>query len=194
MIARTLTVLGLLAATGAAHAQTRDGDDYLVAIDAAGTLVIEGDFDEPRELPPFNQGGINGWFGDDPGFTNLPEDEPDEGFFTLGAGADIYFRLVSVDPALKVYDPFFELMAPGDTFAFGGSEFDEHPFWHIDSDDAAFDPDQTIWNVSWQVIDLGTTGYADSAVYTTELTNIPAPGVLALAGGLSLAGLVRRRR
>lgn len=181
-------------AASAAVAQHDHGGDYIVAVDASGALAIEGDFDEPRELPAFSQGGINGWFGDDPGFTNLDEDEPDEGLFMLGNGADIYFELVSLDPAVKVYTPLFDPMNPGDAFALGGSSFDEHPFWHIDSDDAAFDPNQTVWNVSWQVVDLGSTGYADSTVFTTQLTNIPAPGALTLAGGLSVLGMARRRR
>lgn len=182
-----------LAATPA-DAQHDHGGDYIVAVDASGALAIEGDFDEPRELPAFNQNGINGWFGDDPGFTHLDEDEPDEGLFMLGNGADIYFELVSLDPAVKVYTPLFDPMTPGDSFALGGSSFDEHPFWHIDADDGAFDPNQSVWNVSWRVIDLGSTGYAESDVFTTQLTNIPAPGVLALAGGLGVLGMARRRR
>ena len=181
-------------ATTPAHAQHDHGGDYVVAVDASGALAIEGEFDEPRELPAFNQNGINGWFGDDPGFTHLDEDEPDEGLFMLGNGADIYFELVSLDPAVKVYTPLFEPMTPGDAFALGGSIFDEHPFWHIDADDAAFDPNQSVWNVSWRVIDLGSAGYADSDVFTTQLTNAPAPGVLTLAGGLSVLRLARRHR
>ncbi|MFG0241641.1 MAG: hypothetical protein ACF8R9_02520 [Phycisphaerales bacterium JB054] len=182
-----------LAATPAA-AQHDHGGDYVVAVDASGALAIEGDFDEPRELPAFNQNGINGWFGDDPGFASLDEDEPDEGLYMLGGGAEIYFELVSIDPAAKVYSPLFDTVNPGESFLLGGSDLHEHAFWHIDSDDAAFDPNQTVWNVSWRVIDLGSTGYADSDVFTTQLTNVPAPGVLTLAGGLSVLGMARRRR
>ena len=88
-------------ATSAAVAQHDHGGDYVVAVDASGMLAIEGDFDEPREIPEFNQNGFNGWFGDDPGFASLEENEPDEGLFMLGDGAEIYFQLVSVDPAMK---------------------------------------------------------------------------------------------
>lgn len=189
----TIVMTALLAGAGAAFAQHDHEGDFVVGVDATGQLMVEGDFDEAAFLPPFSDGGINGWLGDDPGFTNLDEDEPDEGFFMLAAGADVYFEFVSADPAFKVYDPFFALMSPGESFALGGHEFDEHPFWHIDSDDAAFDPNQTVWNVQWRLLDLGTTGYGESQVYTSQFTNVPTPGAAVLAGVAGLAALRRRR-
>lgn len=186
------TVVMLTCAAGTALAQPHHDDDYAVGVNGAGQLAIEGDFDEAAYLPPFSDSGINGWFGDEPGFASLDVDEPDEDFYMLDTGADIYFELVSLDPAFKVYDPFFSPMSPGDSFAFGGHEFDEHPFWHIDSDDAAFDSNQEIWNVSWRVVDLGNTGYGDSPVYTSQFTNIPAPGAMLFA--LAAPAAIRRRR
>lgn len=192
---RTRMMTGVLAVAGLACGASADphDDDFVVGVGGLGVLMIEADLDEAFYLPPFNSGGIVGWFGDDPGFVSLDEDEPDEDFYMLGVGADVWFVLVAVDPAFKVYDPFFNLMSPGDSFALGGHEFDVHPFWHIDSDDAAFDPTQSEWHATFRLIDKGTTGYGVSGDYTAAFTNVPAPGAGALLvlGGVCAA---RRRR
>jgi hypothetical protein len=124
-----------VAAMACACSAQHEHDDLVVGVTGGGVLSVEGDFDEAHYLPPFSDGGINGWFSDDPGFESLEEDEPDEDFYMLESGADVYFELIAVDPAFKMYDPSFTLLVAGDTFAFGGHEFHEHPFWHIDSDD-----------------------------------------------------------
>lgn len=189
----TTTVLTAAALTQFAAAQTRHTGDFFIGVNSSGQLAVEGDFDEAAQLPAFDDGGIHGWFGDEPGFANLDEDEPDEDFYMLADGAAISFELLSVDDAFKVYDPFFVQLAPGESFELGRHEFDEHAFWHIDSQDATFDPDQTVWSITWRVIDLGSTGYAASEVYTSQFTNIPAPGGLAPLGLTALA-FARRRR
>ncbi len=189
MMTSVLTIAGLAFATAA---DPHDGD-FIVGVNGLGKLMIEADLDEAFYLPPFNAGGIVGWFGDDPGFVSLDEDEPGEDFYTLKTGADVWFVLVAVDPAFRVYDPFFNLMSPGDSFWLGGHEFDVHPFWHIDSDDASFDPTQTEWHATFRLMDLGSTGYGTSDDYRVAFTNIPSSGagaLLALAG----VGALRRRR
>ncbi|GIK18540.1 MAG: hypothetical protein AMXMBFR77_01160 [Phycisphaerales bacterium] len=189
MMTSVLTITGL---AFAAAANPHDGD-FIVGVNGLGKLMIEADLDEAFYLPPFNAGGVVGWFGDDPGFASLDEDEPGEDFYTLKTGADVWFVLVAVDPAFKVYDPFFNLMSPGDSFWLGGHEFDVHPFWHIDSADPAFDPARTEWHATFRLIDLGGTGYGVSDDCRVAFTNVPTPGAGAL---LVLAGTawVRRRR
>lgn len=192
---RTRMMTGVLAVTFLACGASADPHegDFVVGVSGAGVLKLEADPDEAFFLPPFDSGGIVGWFGAEPGFASLEEDEPGEDFYTLGVGADVWFVLVAADPAFKIYDPFFNPMSPGDSFAFGGHEFDEHPFWHIDSDDAAFDPMQTEWHVTFRLVDLGSTGYGVSEDYTATFTNVPTPGAGAL---LALGGTwgARRRR
>jgi len=191
---RTGMMTGVLAVVGLAWpAAAQHDDDFVVGVSGTGVLTPEADLDEAFSLPPFNSGVVVGWFGSEPGFASLDEDEPDEDFFMLGVGADVWFVLVAVDPALKVYDPFFNLMSPGDSFALGGHEFDEHPFWHIDSDDAAFDPSQTEWHATFRLIDTGTTGYGASDDYRVAFTNVPAPGAVALLAPAVAAALRRRR-
>lgn len=186
-------IAALATLSASAAAQHDHEGDYVVGVNGSGVLVVEGDFDEAMYLPPFS-GSVNGWLGDEPGFLSLDEDEPDEDLFVPGGGADIYFELVSADPACKVYDPFFELLSPGERFGLGGSAFDEHPFWHIDSDDPAFDPAQTEWSVAWRLVDLGTTDYAPSALYTSTFTNVPGPAWTGLAAAVGAAASRRRRR
>lgn len=173
------------------------GEDGIVGIDASGRLAIEMDVDEAFVFEEFFSGsGLNGYISDAPGFAALEEDEPDEGFFVLGAGADIHWRLVGTsDPEMQVYNPFFDVpaMGAGETFALGaGVSFDTHPFWFLNTDLPSFDPGKGEWGVQFQVIDLGTTGYADSEVLEIRFV-IPAPGsAVALGAGVLL--VARRRR
>lgn len=187
----TLCIVGLALLSSNALAQ--HDDDFVIGVTGSGMLAVEGHFDEAHLLPEFSDNGIFGWFGSQPGFASLDHDEPDEDFFMLAAGVDVHFELIATDPAFKVYTHNFDLLTPGDTFSLGGPDIHRHAFWHIDSNDPAFDPNQTIWNVSWRMIDLGTTGYADSVVYTSQFTNVPAPGVLSLAAA-GLLGMASRRR
>lgn len=171
------------------------GEDGVVGVDATGKLDIEMDLDETFEFEElFSGSGLNGHISDAPGFTALDEDEPDEGFFKLGAGADIHFRLVGTsDLEMQVYNPFFDVPAlgSGDTFAFGaGDEFDTHPFWFLNTDVPSFDPSKEEWSVQFQVVDMGSTGYADSDVFEIRFA-IPAPASASLLG---LAGFVASRR
>ncbi|GAB5495875.1 MAG: hypothetical protein Phyf2KO_09550 [Phycisphaerales bacterium] len=170
------------------------GDDGVVGVSGAGMLAIEIDLDEVFEFEElFSNGSLNGWISDAPGFTALDEDEPDEDFFMLGAGADIHFQLVGTNvDAMQVYNPFFDVpaMVPGETFAFGTGDFDTHPFWFLNTDAASFDPNDSEWSVDFRVVDQGTTGYADSEVYTIRFA-IPSP---AGASVLAMAGLVATRR
>ncbi len=172
------------------------GDDGIIGIDATGKLTIEMDLDEAflfEEL--FASTTLNGYISDAPGFTALDADEPDENFFVLGSEADIHFRLVNTSaPEMEVYNPFFDLPAlgAGETFAFGaGNDFDTHPFWFLNTDLPSFDPMQQEWSVQFQVVDLGTTGYADSDVFEARFA-IPSPGTLVVIGSAGL--LIRRGR
>lgn len=189
-------ILGSITTVAIAQPHTHGGDG-IIGIDAAGKLAIEMDLDEAfvfEEL--FASLGLNGYIADEPGFAALEEDEPDEGFFVLGAGADIHFRLVgSSGPEMQIYNPFFDVpsLNNGETFALGaGNDFDTHPFWFLNTDLASFDPMQEEWSIDFQVVDLGSTGYADSDVFTARFA-IPSPATSAVLGFAGLAAIRRRR-
>ena len=189
-------VLGSITTVAIAQPHTHGGDG-IIGIDASGKLAIEMDRDEAFEFEElFASPGLNGYISDAPGFAALEVDEPDEGFFKLGAGADIHFRLVGTSgPEMQVYNPFFDVpsMGSGETFAFGaGDEFDTHPFWFLNSDLPSFDPMQQEWSVDFQVVDFGSTGYEDSDVFTIRFA-IPSPATGAVLG-LAGLGAIRRRR
>ncbi len=173
------------------------GGDGIIGVDGSGTLAIEMDLDEAtlfEEL--FASPGLNGYVSDEPGFASLGEDEPDEGFFVLGSGADIHFKLVGTSgPEMQVYNPFFDVpsLGLGETLAFGaGNDFDTHPFWFLSTDLPSFDPMQDEWIVQFQIVDMGATGYADSDVFTIRFA-IPSPATGAVLG-LAGLGASRRRR
>ncbi|HPF41343.1 MAG TPA: PEP-CTERM sorting domain-containing protein [Phycisphaerae bacterium] len=169
-------------------------DDLVVGVSGAGQLAVEFDFAELIELPEISGGFLQGWGVDDPGFFNLEADEPAEDFFVLGAGADIRFEVVSFDPAMKGWTQGFAntFENTGEFFPLGAPDFDEHPFWQIDSADAGYNPLQTQWQATGRLIDVGATGYAPSASFTLTFVPVPEPSTLAILG-LSCAAIVTRR-
>lgn len=144
---------------------------------AGGQLAVEFASDEPIQLQPVS-GLLDGWGGDVPGLGSLAKDEPAEDLFTLATGASVALQVVSFDPAFRGITPGFAsvFQNPGDTWLIGGPEFDEHPFWHINSSDPSFDADQTVWQATFRFIDMGTTGYAPSDQLALQFTNVPEPG------------------
>jgi hypothetical protein len=178
-----------LIAGGPEHA-----DDFVVGRSAVGQLKIEsGAFSEHFVLPPVS-GLLNGFSLDEPGFMSLGSNEPDEDFFTLAAGANVTMEIVSISPALKAYTPGFidTLDMAGETWSIGTPPFDEHPTWHIDSDDAAYMASQLKWAVTFRVVDGGTTGYSASEDYTVVFTNVDStiPASSSIGFAVLFCGLV----
>lgn len=147
--------------------------DFVVGVTGGGKLAIEADLDEQFFLPAVN-GLLNGWALDDPGFLALEEDEPAGDFYRLGAGAEVALEVLAIAPAFQAWTPGFidTLDVAGDQWAIGGSAFDEHPTWHINSDSGSFDPAQTKWSITFRLIDMGSTGYAASEPVTVVFTNV----------------------
>jgi hypothetical protein len=196
MIATLLAVAGsgLFVPTASAGGEVHL--DVEVGVDSTGKLKVE--FADPYELPLLGGGLLAGWGSDDPGFANLEADEPAEDLFVLDPDANIEVEFVSVDDAFNMWiPPFFGeiLDTPGERWDLGGSVFDIHPFWHIDSDDPGFNPLQTEWEITLKLVDtrpeLGVA-HADSDPFTLRFNPVPEPATVAL---LSLAGmgLLRRR-
>ncbi len=178
-------------------------DDLVVGRTGAGQLSIEsGAFGRHFPLPPVS-GLVNGFALDEPGILTLEADEPEEDFFQLAAGANIRFDLVSISPAMKIYTPGFAdtLDMAGETWTLGSAPFHEHPTWHIDSDDAAYNASQLKWQVTFRVIDTGTTAYAPSPDYTMIFTNVDstipamsARGAIVLVLAVLAGGVVLFKR
>jgi hypothetical protein len=173
-------------------------EDVVVGRTGSGQLAAEVPSAEAIELPPVH-GLLNGWAAIEPGMRSLESDEPKEDFFVLGAGATVALELVSIDPALKVWSPGFVsvLSAPGNSFILGGSEFDTHPTYHIDSMDPGFDPGVNQFSATFRLFDLGPTGYAPSEPFPLTFTPIPEPAtsLLFILGALGVAaGGARSKR
>lgn len=194
VIALTIFAVSNVALAGDGH--DHGDEDLVVGITGAGQLAVEFDFNELIELPEITAGPLNGWGLDDPGFFNLPDDEPDEGFFILGAGADVRFEVISFDAALRGWTQGFAgtFDDPGEFFSLGSPDFDEHPFWQINSDDAGFNPLQTQWQATGRLVDVGLTGYAPSEAFTLTFVPVPEPSTLAILTLTGAALMLRRRR
>lgn len=204
-ISSTAVALVFVAGTALADFET----DFGVAWDGQGQLQVEFNFDSIEPIASFiTDGGANGdftgWFSDEPGFANFDEDEPDEGLFVVPDGTVVGFELVAIDPAFRVYDPFFDAaLNPSDTFILGDvqrdsagmviSGFDDHPFWAVDSEDPSFDENVFDYSVSFRLFDArnGGNAIAPTEVITVQFTRIPSPAGASL---LAMAGLAAARR
>ncbi|MBI1826371.1 MAG: hypothetical protein HY287_15600 [Planctomycetes bacterium] len=192
---------GLLAATlsasafGGVVAGTGHEEDTVIGHNAAGQLETIIGSPGLNELPPVNS-FLHGWANDEPGNKTPAEDNPANDFFTLAPGAIINLRLVSIDPGFKVWSPGFTtaLTTPGSSFILGGSDFDTHGTFHIDSTNPNFDPNKTDYAVTFRVVDTGTTGYAESAPFTLHFTPVPEPMTLAMLSFGAVATIGRGLR
>lgn len=187
----TISVYGAM--VGDDHGHEHEGD-IVVGRTGTGQLAVEFDFDTTIGLPPVT-GLITGWALDDPGFTTLESDEPKEDFFTIGAGAQVVFELVSVDPALAVWTPGFVhlLETAGQQFMLGGHEFDVHATFLIDPSHPSFNPNVDLYMLSFRLLDTGSTGYAVSDTYNVTFTPVPEPAMV-LVLGISSALCLRNAR
>ncbi len=179
---------------GPAFAHQHEGD-VIIGRSASGQLRFEADLDEPRLLTAVNR-LLKGWAADEPGFEALLEDEPDEGFYRLAPGAQIWLEGILLDPALKARNPLNPLLvidSPGDQLLLGDQELHDHVIWHVDSLDAGYDPLQTVWQGTFRLVDKGTTGYAASEPFSLSFTTVPEPGTLALLLAGSLTAVRRRK-
>jgi hypothetical protein len=149
--------------------------DVRVGRTAAGQLKVGGyDFEMVLPLKP-TSGIIEGWSGRDPGLANLSVSDPPNDWLTLQSGAQIWLRVVALDPAFRVISPSLAILdEPGEEALLGSHLFDQHPTWHIDSENPDFDPVGCIWEGQFVVRDLGTTLYADSDAFTLKFTNLTA--------------------
>lgn len=188
---RLLVTLGLVAALGqAARAGMIKEDDVNIGLDLAQNklgVIWSGDDVALGELA----GPIFGFGLDEPGLISL--EIPFDGLVPLPDGVEIVLEVISFDPALKGWTPGFSstFSNPGDTWSLGLTPVHSHPFWHIDSTDAGFNPMQTEWHATFRFVDANPNGYAASDPVTVVFT--PEPATLALMA-VGAACLVWRRR
>lgn len=151
-----------------APARAQHEGDVIIARTPSLQLVITGfDTDGFVALPPVS-GLLNGWSDNGPGFDHLATANPGLGLFPLAAGAQIRLEVVSIDPAFRALGPGLAPIVddPGEGLTLGDHQLHEHVTWHINSTDPDYDPLQCEWLATFILLDLGTTGYADSDPFT----------------------------
>jgi len=82
--------------------------DVIIGRSGSGRLLFEANLNEIRPLEAVN-GLLKGWAGDEPGFEALMEDEPDEGFYRLAAGARIWLGLADEVRSVRPYPRLADL-------------------------------------------------------------------------------------
>jgi hypothetical protein len=108
-------------------------------------------------------------------------------------------ELLSVSSAaMKLWSPLgpgeagFQIL-PGTVYAFQEmGDFHEHPWWHIDSSDPAFDPQDGPWELTFRLVDLRTSApHSPSDAITVSF--VPEPGSAVALLAAAVVGTLRRR-
>lgn len=181
-------IIGILLATALLVASA--SADILIGQTGAGQLKMHAHADDqPFALQPVN-GLFNGWADDHPAFKSVDVPDPDEDLFSLPEVAGIEVELVAIDPAFRLFRDDLSELHVGDALGLGSPEIHYHPVWLIDSDDPAFDPDQTEWHVTLRAHDVGPSELPSSDPIVAAFTT-PEPATLLL---LSPALMMLRRR
>lgn len=159
--------LMVLVATGAVVAAPHENNIH-VGVTNEGVLAVEMAMDHPQALPLSIHPELHGWLGTSPAFEALVR--PDGDLNPIEEGADIHLELISIQPALRLYDHDLEEVTVGAFLHLGGAGFETHGVYHIDSDDPAYHFEQGVWQLEYRLVDEGTTGYGASAVIMQEFT------------------------
>ncbi len=171
-ISRCLAVV--LVAAGSATLLGQHADDIWVGASGGGQLKRAGlDVDATIVVLPPSSGALLGWADNEPGFDRVTVDDPVNDLYRLGSGALIWLEVVQLDEAFRVIDASFNVFdQPGEQMLLGDHNLHVHPIWHINSQDAAFEPLRTLWRATFRLVDTGSTGYADSVDFTIRFGNV----------------------
>lgn len=160
------TLLAALLLTASAAAQ--HSGDVWVGRTADGQLTLGGfDPDTGVTILPAVDGLLKGWSDNSRGFDRVVVADAEQDLYPLESGAQIWLRILAIDPALQLIDKSFQILdTPGDETLLGDWLLHEHPTWLINRISDAYDPEQVFWTVTLVLEDRGGTGYADSPEFT----------------------------
>lgn len=167
-------------AAGQLKCSTADGvqDDTLTVL----TLIPPG-------------GPISGYSASIPGFSLVLTPSVEDDCFSLGAGADVWLRIISIDaPLLMVETPSYHIVndrIPPELRIGGDVNAHVHPLWLLDTTDPLFDPHQCTWEIYFILKDKGATGYGDSALMRFRFSagSVPCPADFDCDGDVDLDDL-----
>lgn len=189
---RLFVTLGLVSVIAqAANAGMIKEDDVNIGLDLAQNKLGVIWLGEEVSLPEL-AGPLFGFGLDEPGLISL--EVPYGGLVPLPEGVEVVLEVISFDPALQGWTPGFSstFSDPGDLWSLGSTPVHAHPFWHIDSTDAGFNPMQVEWHATFRFVDANPGGYAASDPVTVVFTPEPAALTLMAVGAACVAW--RRRR
>lgn len=166
----------LIAAAAANRSLAQHADDFWPAASAAGQLKLSplgfhaaDDFVDlsPAE-PPFS-----GWSSDEPGFDDIDVDDPGTDSFALQPGSVLRLSVVALQPGLQVWTPALQNVPVAGSALLGSTsgEVHTHVFWNIRDDLPEFNPLQTLWRGTFQLIDSNGQ-YSPSEMFTVRFRNV----------------------
>jgi hypothetical protein len=139
--------------------------------DGGGALTISWDFAH-RKVQTFGVciAGDCLYSAVDPGFMTPPPPPPD-GFFSLADATDVSLEIVAIDPAITVKVNGAPLAAVGDQALLGTAPtLHNHPSWQLRVPQGVHGE----YPLSFKLT-TGSPTYAESAVFSLVLTNLPTP-------------------
>ncbi|MGE0480667.1 MAG: PEP-CTERM sorting domain-containing protein [Phycisphaerae bacterium] len=153
------------------------GGDLWPCVSSAGVLKLSPRGFSPEDdvavLPPAS-GLFQGWSGNSPGFDDIEADDPETDSYPFAPGGTIRLEILALDPALRVWGAGLQQFVPGSTPLLGDTSGDVHThlIWHIDSQHAQFNGQQTLWRGTFRLIDTGGTNYTPSLPFTLRFRNV----------------------
>ncbi len=177
---RFIPMVSLLALVHApaALADGQHEGDVLVARSGDNNMSWMFNPSPPIVLDPVDGPLFYGWTGTMPGFEHLFSSQPEEDRFTLESGASIHLELLQTEEGFFVWDEGLTgagLAEPGDRLLLGGHTLHNHPIWHIDSDVVGTDF-QGAMDITFRLLDTGSTAYAPSESFTLTFSTFLLPG------------------
>jgi hypothetical protein len=170
-----LTIIGSTAVLSFASSSfAQHPGDVWVARNSNLQLAVGGFAlaDVPTVLPP--SGGLfPGWSDNDPGFDRIVTAQPENDLFPMSAGAQVHLVVVEFDPALRAIDTGFNVIDSHDeSTLLGSASLHTHLTWNININDGAFDDEEYLWEATFVLRDMGSTGYTDSESVTLKFLNV----------------------
>lgn len=117
-------------------------------------------------------GVLKGWADNIPGFDRIINADPDQDLYPLRSGSRIYLVIDGIAPAFRVLDTLGNVYdEPGEAPFLGNENLHTHLIWHINRLDSRFDPEQCVWDATFNLND-DAGRQTDSTPFTVSFTNV----------------------
>ncbi|MBL8877601.1 MAG: hypothetical protein JNG88_00650 [Phycisphaerales bacterium] len=156
----------ILLLTGMTALAQHEGD-LIVCVNGQGQLRLSPfGFDPSSDIVvlPDSAGLFLGFSSDEPGFDDLEVADEEADIYPFAAGHEIGLEVISLDPALLIWNPGLQRFDAGEIAPLGSTdvELHTHLIWHINTrSPSPYDPLRDVWRATVRLVDTAG-GYAPS--------------------------------